>query len=68
MDTKDPEVIFDYYDNIKKFIGDWFDIFEDITLLMEHHVNKTTLDVDIYEEKIKQIIGTIKYLIPDLCV
>ena len=62
LDTKDPEVIFEYYDNIKEFPGDWFDVYETTIDLMKHHVKTVQLDSDVYEEKLKQIIGTIKYL------
>lgn len=66
LDTKDPEVIFEYYD-IKEFPGDWFDVYETTIDLMKHHVRKAELDSGVYEEKLKQIIGTIKFLIPNLC-
>ena len=66
LDTKDPEVIFKYYDDIKEFPGDWFDVYENTIDLMKHHVKKARLDSDVYEEKLKQIIGTIKFLISNL--
>lgn len=66
LDTNDPEVIFKYYNDIGEFPGDWFDIYENTIDLMKHHVKKTELDLDVYEEKLKQIIGTIKFLIPNL--
>lgn len=66
LDTKDPKVIFEYYDNIKEFPGDWFDVYENTITLMKHHVRKALLDSDVYEDKLKQIIGTIKFLISNL--
>lgn len=66
LDTNDSGIIFEYYDNIKKFPGDWFDVYETTIDLMKHHVKKVQLDEDVYEEKLKQIIGTIKFLIPNL--
>lgn len=63
LDTKDPEVIFEYYDkDIGEFPGDWFDVYENTIDLMKHHVKKIDLDSDVYEDKLKQIIGTIKFL------
>lgn len=62
LDTNDSGIIFEYYDNIKKFPGDWFDVYETTIDLMKHHVKKAQLDEDVYEEKLKQIIGTIKFL------
>lgn len=62
LSTNDFGIIFEYYEDIKEYPGDWFDIYENTILLMEHHVNKTTLDVDVYEEKLNQIIGTLKFL------
>jgi hypothetical protein len=62
LGTNDFGIIFEYYEDIKEYPGDWFDIYENTILLMEHHVNKTTLDVDVYEEKLNQIIGTLKFL------
>lgn len=66
LDTNDSGIIFEYYDTIKEFSGDWFDVYETTIDLMKHHVKKAQLDEDVYEEKLKQIIGTIKFLIPNL--
>lgn len=66
LDTKDPNVIFNYFNkDIGEYPGDWFDVFENTITLMKHHVKKAQLDEDVYEEKLKQIIGTIKFLIPN---
>ena len=62
LDTNDSGIIFEYYDTIKVFLGDWFDVFENTITLMKHHVKKIDLDSDVYEEKLKQIIGTLKFL------
>lgn len=63
LDTNDSGIIFEYYDgDIKEFPGDWFDVYENTIDLMKHHVKKVPLDEDVYEEKLKQIIGTIKFL------
>ena len=63
LNTNDPATIFKYYDrDIKEFPGDWFDVYETTIDLMKHHVKKVQLDSDVYEEKLKQIIGTIKFL------
>ena len=65
LGTNDSEVIFKYYEDIKEYPGDWFDVYENTITLMKHHVKKIDLDSDVYEEKLKQIIGTIKFLIPN---
>ena len=63
LDTNDSGIIFEYYDrDIKEFPGDWFDVYETTIDLMKHHVKTVQLDSDVYEEKLKQIIGTIKFL------
>ena len=66
LDTNDPTVIFNYFNkDIGEYPGDWFDVYENTITLMKHHVKKAQLDEDVYEEKLKQIIGTIKFLIPN---
>lgn len=66
LDTKDPNVIFNFFNkNIGEYPGDWFDVYENTITLMKHHVKKIDLDENVYEEKLKQIIGTIKFLIPN---
>ena len=66
LDTNDSKIIFKYCEDIKEYPGDWFDVYESTITLMKHHVKKTELDSDVYEEKLKQIIGTLKFLIPNL--
>ena len=62
LDTNDSGIIFEYYEDIKEYPGDWFDIYENTITLMKHHVKKIDLDSDVYEEKLEQIIGTLKFL------
>jgi len=63
LDTNDPTVIFNYFNkDIGECPGDWFDVYENTITLMKHHVKKIDLDSDVYEEKLKQIIGTLKFL------
>lgn len=66
LGTNDSEVIFEYFDNIKEFPGDWFDTYEYVDRLMRYHVKKSELDEDEYENILKKVIGILKFLIKNL--